>query len=138
MLGPIQRSGQVSVLNWVQNRAARFANNINESGSETLAQNDSPNMCPFQGIHWGKDWKAIWDRLLKPCYMSRDGHNLKIRTRKQRTDVGKYSFVNRTIKSWNQLPAGLLASFPCKLNTFRKRTKNIVTNKGIQVGIECK
>ena len=32
-----------------------------------------------------------------------------------RTDVDTYSFVNRTIKGWNQLPAGLLASFPCKL-----------------------
>jgi hypothetical protein len=35
-----------------------------------------------------------------------------IGARKQRTDVGKYSFVNRTNKNWNQLPAGLLASFP--------------------------
>jgi hypothetical protein len=54
-----------------------------------------------------------------------------IRTRKQRTDVGKYSFVNRTVKSWNQLPVGLLESFPCQLNTFRKRVKNVVTSKGI-------
>jgi hypothetical protein len=43
-----------------------------------------------------------------------------------------------TRQGWNQLPAGLLASFPCKLNTFRKRVKNVVTSKGIQVGIECK
>jgi len=54
------------------------------------------------------------------------------------TDVGKYSFVNRTIKSWNQLPAGLLASFLCKLNTLRKRVKNVVKSKRIQAGIECK
>jgi hypothetical protein len=59
-----------------------------------------------------------------------------IRTRKQTTDVGKYSSVNRIIKSWNQLPAGLLASFPSKLNTFRKRVKNVVTGEGIEVGIE--
>ena len=71
----------------------------------------------------------IRDRLLKPYYLSMDDHNGKIRTRKQRTDVGKYSFVNRTIKSWSQLPAGLLASFHCKLNTFRKRVKNVVTSK---------
>jgi hypothetical protein len=56
----------------------------------------------------------------------------------RRTDVGKYSFVNMTIKSWNQLPASLLESFPCKLNTFRKRVKNVVTSRGIQVGIECR
>jgi hypothetical protein len=47
------------------------------------------------------------------------------------------SFANRTIKSWNQLPAGLLASFPCKLNIFRKGVTNVATSKGIQVGIEC-
>jgi hypothetical protein len=45
--------------------------------------------------------------------------------------------MKRTIKSWNQLPAGLLTSFPCKLNTFRKTVKNAVTVKGIVVGIEC-
>ena len=58
--------------------------------------------------------------------------------RKQRTDVGKYAFVNSTIKSWNQLRAGLQASFPCKPNTFRERVKNVVTGKEIKVGTECK
>jgi len=91
-------------------------------------------MCPFQGIHRGMGL----ERLLKPCYLSTEDHNQKIRTRKQRTDVGKYSFVNRIIKSWNQLPTRLLASIPCKLNTFRKRVKNVVTIKGNEVGIECK
>jgi len=70
--------------------------------------------------------------------LSRDDHNRKIRTRKQRKNVGKYSFVNRTINSWNQLAASVLASSSCKLNTFRKRVKNVVTGKGNQVGIECK
>jgi hypothetical protein len=27
---------------------------------------------------------------------------------------------------------------PCKINTFRERVKNVVTGKGIPVGIECK
>jgi hypothetical protein len=49
-----------------------------------------------------------------------------------------YSFLNRTFKSWNQLPTGLLASLPCELNTFRKGIKNVVTSKGIRVGTECK
>jgi len=78
------------------------------------------------------------DRLLKPCCLSTDDHNRKIRTRKQRTDVGKYSNANRTVRMWNQLPAGFLASFPYKLNTFRNRVKNVVTSQGIQLCIECK
>jgi hypothetical protein len=81
-------------------------------------------MSSFQGIQ-----EAIGGRLLRPCYLSREDHNRKIRSRKQRTDIGKYSFVNRTIINWNQLPADLLASFPCKLNTFRNRVKKVVTNK---------
>jgi len=92
----------------------------------------------FKAYTRAQVWKAIGNRLLKPCYLSREDHNQKIRTRNQRTDVGKYYFVNRTIKSWNQLPAVFLASFPFKLNTFRKRVEKVVTSKGIQVGVECK
>ena len=36
------------------------------------------------------------------------------------------------------IPAGLLASFPCKLNTFRQGDKNVVTSKGVKMGTECK
>jgi hypothetical protein len=72
--------------------------------------------------------------LLKPCYLGRDDHAWKIRTRKQRTDVGKYYFVNGAIRSWNQLPAGVLAPFPCKLGTFRKRVREVVTSKGTLSG----
>jgi hypothetical protein len=50
-------------------------------------------------------WKAIGDRLEKPCYLSRVDHDRKIRSRKQNTDIGKYSFVNRTTQLWNKLPA---------------------------------
>ena len=38
----------------------------------------------------------------------------KIMGRKVRTDVGKYSFANRTFKNWNHLPAEALEIFPCK------------------------
>jgi hypothetical protein len=92
-------------------------------------------MRSVQGIHRGPAWKAIGDRLLKPCYLSREDHNRKIRSRKQRTDVGKYSFVNRITKNWNELPADLLASFLCKLSTFRKRVKKVVTSKGNSSGV---
>jgi len=89
----------------------------------------------FKAYNRGRALKGIGVRPLKPCYLSRNEHNQKIRNRKQRTDVGKYFFVNRTIKSWNQFTADLLASFPCKLNTFRKKVKNVVTSKGISSGV---
>jgi len=65
-------------------------------------------------------WKAICDRLQRPYYSHRVNHVWKIRDRKQRTDIGKYSFVNRTIKNWNQLPPEVLGTFPFKPKSFRK------------------
>jgi hypothetical protein len=92
---------QVSALNWVQNRAAKFVNNynINESVWEYLTQRILiARICAlFKTYTGGRDWKAIGDRFLKPCYLSREDHDRKISTRKEITHVGKYSFVNRTI-----------------------------------------
>ena len=45
---------------------------------------------------------ALW--LQAPSYLSRVGHKWKIRARRQRTDVGKCCFVNRTVADWNRLP----------------------------------
>ena len=107
------REGQVKALDRVQRRAAKFADSLNDSGWETLSQRRLiARLCALYKAYTGRRAsKSIGDRMLRPCYMGRDGHNLKIRTRKQRTDVGKYSFVNRTIRNWNQLPAGVLATF---------------------------
>ena len=68
-------------------------------------------------------------RLKGPCYLSRDGHDRKIRARKQRRDIGKYCFVNRKIKLWNQLPVEALATFPSKLHVFRKRVRKLSINE---------
>jgi hypothetical protein len=58
------------------------------------------------------------------------GHHVqKIRNRKQRTDIGKYSFVNRSIKNWNQLPAKTLGTFPCKPEIFRNRVGKAIINR---------
>ena len=45
---------------------------------------------------------------------------LSVRDRKQRTDIAKYSSVNKTIKNWNQLPVEALGIFPCKPKILRK------------------
>jgi hypothetical protein len=58
-------------------------------------------MCALFKPYTGeRAWKAIWDRLQAPSYLSRVDHDWKIRARKQRTAVGKYPFVNRTITGW--------------------------------------
>jgi len=69
------------------------------------------------------------DRLKGPFILSREDRNRKIRARKQRADISKYSFVKRTLKLWNQPPAGVLVTFPCKSHTFRKRVRKVILSE---------
>jgi hypothetical protein len=118
--------GQVGVC--LQKRAAKFAN-TDQMGWEALTEcRMVARICARCKACTGeRSWKAIGDRLSRPCYLSREDHNWKIRSRKQRTDIGKYSFINRTIVNRNKLPVDLLESFPGNLNTFRKSVKKVVT-----------
>jgi len=58
--------------------------------------------------------------------LSRVDHVPKIRDRKQRTHIGKYSFVNKSIENWNQLLAEALGTFPCEPKIFRKRVRKAI------------
>jgi hypothetical protein len=77
---------------------------------ETLAQRRTiARLCPPGKAYCGElAWKVIWDRLLRSYCLCTVDHVRKIKDRKQRTNVGKYCFVNRTIKAWNQLPVKAL------------------------------
>jgi hypothetical protein len=75
-----------------------------------------------------RTWKAIRDRLRRPYCLSRVDHVRKIRDRKQRTDIGKYSSENRKIENWNQLPAEALGTFRCKPKILRKRVRKSIIN----------
>jgi hypothetical protein len=52
------------------------------------------------------------DRLQRPNCLSRVGHERKNRKRRKRTDIGKYFFVNKTIRHWNRLPSEILGTLP--------------------------
>jgi hypothetical protein len=73
--------------------------------------------------------KAIGDRLQGSCYLSRDDHDWKISARKQRTGIGKYSFINTNIQLWNQLPEEGLANFPCRSHIFKKRVREVIVSE---------
>jgi hypothetical protein len=70
--------------------------------------------------------KAIGDTLQWSHYLSRVDYEWKISSRRQWTDIGKYSFVNRTIQHWNQLLANVLETLPCKQMTFKKRVRKAI------------
>jgi hypothetical protein len=78
-----------------------------------------------------REWarKSIRDRLKGPYDLRKDDHEHNIWARIQRTDIDKYSFVNRTIKIWGQLPAEVLETFPCNSHIFRKRVTQVIISE---------
>jgi hypothetical protein len=77
----------------------------------------------------GNGLESYTDRLRRAYYLSGVKHVRKTRDRKQRTDIGKYSFVNRTTKSWNQLTAEALGCSPSEPKMFIKRIRKAVINR---------
>jgi hypothetical protein len=106
------REGQINALDWMQKKAAKFAHHRNESNWETLTERRKlARLCTLFKAYTGERiWKAVGDRLQTTCYLSRCHHVKKISRRKQRTDIGKHSFVNETIQLWNQLPEDALGT----------------------------
>jgi hypothetical protein len=115
------RECQISALDRVENKAAKFAHHSGGSEWESLAQcRKIARMCVLYKAYTGdRAWIAIGDRLQAPSYLSRIDHRWKIRARKQRTDIGKYSFVNRSITDWNQLPEGAIGTSHGKNSYFQ-------------------
>jgi hypothetical protein len=112
----------------VQNKEAKFAYKRNDLSWETLApRRKIDRICGLFKAYTGeRAWKAISDRLQKPCFLSRVDPDKKIRRRKQKTAVRKYSFVNRTIQLWNQLPADDLGTLSRKPSNFRKKVRKVI------------
>jgi hypothetical protein len=122
------REGQINALDWVQKKAAKFAHHRNDATLESLTQRRQlAHICALFKTYTGeRAWKTIGDRLQRPCYLGRGGHVKKIRSRKQRTDIRKYSFVNRSILLWNNLPANTFGTPAVKPSNFRKTVRKII------------
>jgi len=123
------RECQIKALDRVQKRAANFAHDTGGLDWESLAQHRKlARMCAmFKAYKGERAWKNIKDRLQVPSYISRVDHKWKIRARKQRTDVGKYSFVNRTITDWNQLTEGEIGALTSNTFSFRQTVRKVLT-----------
>jgi len=102
--------GQINALAQVQQKAAQFTIHMKDCDWETLAERRAiARLCALFKAYCGeRAWEAICDRVRGPHCLSRVDHVRKIRVRKQRTDIGNYSFINRTIKNCNQIPAEAL------------------------------
>ena len=89
------RENQIKALDSVQKKANKFANHTNDSMWSNLAQRRKIDhiRAPFKAYTGERACKGIRNELQGPCYLSKDDHDRNIWVRKQRTDIGKCSFV---------------------------------------------
>ncbi|PNF23489.1 hypothetical protein B7P43_G07714 [Cryptotermes secundus] len=108
--------------------AAKFAHHRNNLNWETLTQcRETAHICALFKEYMGEwAWKAIGDRIQRLCYLNRVEHDRKIRSRKPKRHIQKYSFVNSTIQLWNQMPADALGTLSCKSSKFRIWIRNVI------------
>jgi len=118
-------------LDRVQNKSAKFAHHSGGSEWVSWAQcRKIARMCALYKAYPGdRAWKVIGLRLQAPSYLSRVNHYWKIRARKQRTDIGKYSFVNKSITDWNKLPEGAIGTYNGKTHIFKTRIGKVKTSE---------
>jgi hypothetical protein len=92
----LYREFQISDLDRIQNKAARFVQCMGGSVWESLAQcrMTARLSALYKAYNGERAWKDIGDRLQAPYYPSRVNHFWIIRARMVRTEVGKFSFVN--------------------------------------------
>jgi hypothetical protein len=111
--------------------AAEVVNHTNDSVWENVAQRRKiARICTlFKSYTGERARRDTEDRLQRSCWLSSGDHDRKIRARKQRTDIGKYPSINRTINLWNQLPAEALATLSCKLQIFIKRVRKVIISE---------
>jgi len=106
------RERQINALDRVQKKAAKFAHHTTSPHWETMASRRKlSRICAlFKAYSVESEWKSIGDRLQRLHNLSSVDHERKIRSSGQKTDIGKYFFVNQTIQHWNQLQAEVLGT----------------------------
>jgi hypothetical protein len=119
---------QINTSDRVQYNVAIIEHHRNDSNWGTLAQRGMiAGICALLKAYTiERVWKAIGDTSQRPCTLSRVDHVKKIMSRKQRTDIRKYSFVNTTTQLWKKLPADAVRALSCKPNNFKKRARKVI------------
>ncbi|KAJ4441903.1 hypothetical protein ANN_11763 [Periplaneta americana] len=129
------RQNQIDSIEKVQRKAAKYVKMgnghdeeiVKDLGWELLKSRRRKTRLTalFKAQMGHKAWNDIDARLATPSYLGRTDHIRKFKCRKQRTDVAKFSFVNRSIVDWNSLPAAIFQDGPLEINTFKERLRRL-------------
>lgn len=102
------RGQNLNTMQSVQNVAAKFVARVIIWDSLNV-QREKVQLCSiFKALRGDSVSREINNRLLAAIYSGRNLYGKKVRGREQRTDISKFSFINRTIEIWKSLAPSLL------------------------------
>ena len=145
-VGDPYRQGLIGDLEMIQRKAARRVLNqyhnynpegeyrsvskmITDIGWKSLeSRRELDRLCGMhKAVNRHTGWEEIADRLAFSGRIGRGDNSKKLTINHVSTDVGKYSFINRTAKSWNKLDDTVVLSKSCRL--FRARASQWIENR---------
>ena len=126
----------IDSLEMVQRRAARFVINdygIQSSVTDMLSKLNWDSLetrrkfarlknfyLVYNGIG---GWIDLMEYVDPPARTGRAGHACSVRTQIPRTDLGKFSYITRSVNEWNSLPADVFMPQP-SFGAFKSRLRN--------------
>jgi Reverse transcriptase (RNA-dependent DNA polymerase)/Endonuclease-reverse transcriptase len=98
---------------------------VNDMGWKELSvRRKTDRLCAMYSVqHGSRGWAELNSLTQKATYLGRNDHDLKLRVVGSNLDVGKYSFLNRTVRDWNGLPSDIVMVESRKL--FRKEVEKL-------------
>jgi len=126
-LGPVQ-GGTNKCVRQSEKESGQICTSYEQSelGNFGFALKVIMHIRPLQRVLWGTRVEGYRRQITTVTLSEQVDHERKIRSRGQRSDIGKYSFVITTIQHWNQLPADVLRNLPRKTVTFKKRVRKVI------------
>ena len=144
--GDPYRQGQKADLEMIQRRAARRVLNkyhryepegVYDSATDMVKglgwtsleeRRELDRLCGmYKIVNHHKGWEEMSGRILRNERLGRGDHTKKLCVDQVRTDVGKYSFLNRTVKDWNSLDENVVLAKGSK--QFRKGAEKWLNDK---------
>ena len=121
----------------IQRRAARFvvgdydltssvSNIIENLNWNTLASRRKfARLKNFYLVYNGiGGWADLFEYIDPPARLGRSERPYSVRTAIPRTDIGKYSFVTRSVSEWNNLPEDVFKNAPVSFSLFKQCLQN--------------
>ena len=92
----------------------------------SLRRSRSSLRCLHKALAGHPAWSDIAEAISKAPFTGKSDHAQKLYLPRYETDVGRFSFLGRSIRQWNRLPGPVMATFPKEFSSVAVLIQDLV------------